>query len=387
MRTGTRHFRGIFRALAACLLLMSLALPAWAAGQPAKPAKPGRFVIRATTINKRRYLPLKSVAEYYKLVYRPNIKEKSAVLFNAAGTAKVAVFKANSRSFTLNGTTASLSFPVVIHQGQFMLEQTDFQDFLDPIMRPHSIPKRRIRTIMLDAGHGGKDTGAQAGGRNEKDINLLMVRRIGAILTMRGYTVLYTRTDDKFVELKDRSKAADKHKPDLFISIHCNAIAPEQADKISGIEVYVANAKGVPSYGGDVIGQDRPGAKFQSTNAYWAYLMQRSLLKATAAVDRGVKRKQLSVVSFTPVPAMLIELGFLTHKEEFKKMTTPAYQDKLAVAICDGVDQIEKALRPPNTKGPVPLKKAPTKPAAPAAKPAAPSATPPRPPAAKPKGK
>lgn len=386
MRTGRGNHHGFLRAIMACLLfMMGLGLAAAPAKPAPPPAKSARFVIRYTTINKRRYLPLKSVAEYYKLVYRPNIKDKSVVLLNATG-AKVAVFKANSRNFTLNGTAAGLSFPIVIHKDQFMLELTDFQDFIDPIMRPQSIPKRKIRTIMLDAGHGGKDTGAQAGGRNEKDINLLMVRRIGAILTMRGYTVLYTRTDDKFVELKDRSKAATKHKPDLFISIHCNAIAPEQADKISGIEVYVANAKGVPSYGGDVIGQDRPGAKFQSTNAYWAYLMQRSLLKATSAVDRGVKRKQLSVVAYTPVPAMLIELGFLTHKEEFKKMTTPAYQDKLAVAICDGVNQIEKALRPPNTKGPVPLKKAPTKPAAPAAKPATPPPKPPAPPA-KPKGK
>ncbi len=383
MRTGRGNHHGLLRAIMACLLFMTglglaaaPAKPTAAATKPAAPpakpaatpAKPARFVIRYTTINKRRYLPLKSVAEYYKLAYRPNIKDKSAILLNAAG-AKVAVFKADSRNFTLNGTAAGLSFPIVVHKGQFMLELTDFQDFIDPIMRPQSIPKRKIRTIMLDAGHGGKDTGAQAGGRNEKDINLLMVRRIGAILTMRGYTVLYTRTDDKFVELKDRSKIADKLKPDLFISIHCNAIAPEQAEKTSGIEVYVANAKGVPSYGGNVIGQDRPGAKFQSTNAYWAYLMQRSLLKATAATDRGIRRKQFSVVAFTPVPAMLIELGYLTHKEEFKKMTTPAYQDKLAVAICDGVDQIEKALRPPNTKGPVPLKKAPTKPAAPAAKP------------------
>ena len=385
----------------ACLLLMSLTTPMKAA--PAKPAAPQqpakgaaasakpaakaeRFVIRYTTINKRRYLPLKSIAEYYKLSYRPNVKEKSAVLMNAAGTAKVAVFKADSRSFTLNGTTAGLSYPIVIHKGQFMLELTDFQDFLDPIMRPKSIPKRKIRTIMLDAGHGGNDNGAQAGGRCEKDLNLLMVRRIGAILTVRGYKVLYTRTEDKTMTLEERSKAAAKHKPDLFISIHCNAIDAEQAAKTSGIEVYVANAKGVPSYGGNVIGQDRPGAKFQSTNAYWAYLMQRSLLKATSAVDRGVKRKQFYVVAHTPVPAMLIELGFITHAEEFKKLTSTAYQDKLAVAVCDGVDQIEKALRPPNTKGPVPLKKAPTappKPTAPAAKPSAPS----KPNLPKPKGK
>jgi N-acetylmuramoyl-L-alanine amidase len=232
-----------------------------------------------------------------------------------------------------------------------MLETTDFQQFLDPIVRTAIIPRRTIRSVMIDPGHGGTDQGATAakGKVEEKALNLQIATRIGNLLRQRGYIVHYTRTKDTAVTLPARSAAAAKLKPDLFISVHCNSHADP---KINGIELFIANPAGVPSYGTTTIGKDCPSVKFNTTNALWAFLMQSSLINATKATDRGVKRKQFAVVRETPTPAMLIEFGFLSNAAERKKLQDAKYQAKLAAAVADGVDSIAKLLQPPSKAPP-----------------------------------
>ncbi|MBO7741217.1 MAG: N-acetylmuramoyl-L-alanine amidase [Victivallales bacterium] len=339
-----RAFLLILCLLLAGALLESQPLCAQSAGNArfqaaAKKASPRKVVLHSVTVRKRKYLYLREVAALYGCRYTYNSKSKQAVMVGSKGVRLE--FKVNSVASKVNGVEVALSYPVIMHKDAMMLAVSDFNTLLQPIMRPSTVASRTVRTVVLDPGHGGKDTGAKFGAVQEKDYNLKIARRVGAILAKRGYRVLYTRTDDKALELSQRSKFAVKHKPDLFISIHCNSAADSS---ISGIEVFAANPEGTPSFGTTTIGKKGPGTVFDTVNALWAYRTQAALIKATAAADRGVKRKQFYVLRETPAPALLVECGFLSNVAERKKLTDNAYLDKIAVAICDGVDAIRRDL-------------------------------------------
>jgi len=197
---------------------------------------------------------------------------------------------------------------------------------------------------MLDPGHGGKDTGAIAAKVAEKNINLLLARRIAAILRKRGYKVTLTRTTDQTLTLQQRVAAMQKHQPDLFLSIHCNALDNSSA---KGIETYIANPAGTPSSGGNVFAKKAaPGNAFNRENALLSWLLQEKLLASSKAVDCGIKRKQFYVIREVSCPAALLELGFLSNAQERHLLLQPLYQDKLSVAVCDAVQKFEQTLAP-----------------------------------------
>ena len=306
-----------------------------------------RAVIHYVTVDGRRFLRLSEIASFYKCSVSRKITatEKTITLANRQG--QKIVFTADSVKCTLGGCQVNLCYKVRFLKGEFHLEQSDFTYFLDPILRAKNIPKRKVKTIMLDPGHGGKDQGTEQNGTKEKNLNLLLAKRIRSILRKRGYTVVMTREKDQDLTLQDRSKLCAAKKPDLFISIHCNA--HDKAD-ISGVEVWIANPSGVPSYGTTTLGKDLPGTKFHAQNALLSYLALKSLVKATKAADRGVRRKQFYVISHSPAPSMLVEFGFLSNEAERKKMLTSAYQDKLCAALCDAIDQFAKITAPPARK-------------------------------------
>lgn len=317
----------------------------------AKKPSPRKVVLHSVTVKKRKYLYLREVAALYGCKYTYSSASKQAVMSDSGGVKLV--FKRDSVSSQVNGIEVALSYPVIMHKNALLLSLSDFQELLHPIMRPSTAPRRTINTVVIDPGHGGKDTGAKFGKVLEKDYNLIIARRVGAILQKRGYRVLYTRSTDKALELAERSKYAEKQKPDLFLSIHCNSAADTS---ISGIEVFVANPVGTPSFGTKTLGKKGPGTGYNAINAVWAYKTQAALIKATGAKDRGVKRKQFYVLRETPAPAMLIECGFLSCPAERKLLAKNDYLDKLAVAICDGVDDARKALAPPPKRTPAPRK-------------------------------
>ncbi|NLZ63155.1 MAG: N-acetylmuramoyl-L-alanine amidase [Lentisphaerae bacterium] len=320
-------------ALAALLILLVAAGPVPVAAQTRKQS------IRYLDLNKVRYLYLKDVARFYGM--NCHTADKQTVLSSRYSRL---VLEQDSRLFQLNGVKANLSFPIAKKGSDMLLAQTDFQDFIDPILRPATIPKRKVRHIMLDPGHGGKDTGAISAKVAEKNINLLLSRRIAAILRKRGYKVTMTRTSDQTLTLQQRVAAMKKYQPDLFLSIHCNALDNSSA---KGIETYIANPAGTPSSGGNVFAKKAaPGNAFNRENALLASLLQNQLLAASKAVDCGIKRKQFYVIREVSCPAALLELGFLSNAEERQLLLQSMYQDKLSVAVCDAVQKFEQTLAP-----------------------------------------
>ncbi|MDO5116170.1 MAG: N-acetylmuramoyl-L-alanine amidase [Synergistaceae bacterium] len=175
------------------------------------------------------------------------------------------------------------------------------------------------KIICIDAGHGGKDPGACAGGVREKDITLIMAKLIGGKLA--GRTVVYTRTDDSYVELSERAAIANRSKADLFVSIHCNSATSEKAN---GAEVYTHTSQ-----------SDRSVAA--------ASAIYKKLLAASGMTGRGIKAANYAVLRETKMPAVLVELGFISNAADRSKLTNPVWQEKAAEAIAAGIkDYIEK---------------------------------------------
>ena len=170
-------------------------------------------------------------------------------------------------------------------------------------------------TVMLDAGHGGSDTGAIGVSKvYEKDITLSVTKRVQQRLESMGIKVLMTRENDRFVSLGERADLANKLLPSVFVSIHANSI-PD------------------PSFTGVMTFH----FKDSEAGRLLANLIHGELLSRTGAVDKGVRTANFFVLRETVVPAVLVEIGFLTNEYEETKLKDPFYQDIIAEAVSRGV--------------------------------------------------
>ncbi|MDD5937520.1 MAG: N-acetylmuramoyl-L-alanine amidase family protein [Clostridiales bacterium] len=170
-------------------------------------------------------------------------------------------------------------------------------------------------TVALDAGHGGSSPGACYEDIMEKDITLPVTNRVGELLRERGYNVVLTRPDDSYVDLYDRCEIANQAKADVFVSIHANASSSNRG--------------------------------FQGTFTYYfpnsvrgeklAEAVQAGLCQSAGSVDRGLLTNNYVVLRETAMPACLVELGFMSCHEELMRLVDPAYQEKMAQGIAQGI--------------------------------------------------
>lgn len=184
----------------------------------------------------------------------------------------------------------------------------------DETLETQTIPAQPSILVILDAGHGGHDPGAVVAGIFEKDINLQIAIKMKAQLESRGIKVILTREDDTFLELMERVELANNADAQLFVSIHCNSY-DESAD-VSGLEIYYHQDKQAKSL----------------ADAILSDLAATGLLKI-----RSVKVGNFAVIKYTNMPAILLEMGFLTNEQERKKLCTEEYQQMLADTIASGI--------------------------------------------------
>lgn len=176
-------------------------------------------------------------------------------------------------------------------------------------------PRRTRGTVVLDAGHGGRDPGAIAvTGMQEKAVNLAVARRTAQLLRSRGVKVLMTRTDDTFMELDDRADVANNAHADLFVSIHADSAENPSA---RGFTAYVARAASRDSH-----------AAAESILARLGKL---------PTPDRGLRQADYRVLVRTSCPAVLVELGFLSNTGEARRLAEDDYREHLARALADGI--------------------------------------------------
>ena len=188
------------------------------------------------------------------------------------------------------------------------------------------------KVVYLDAGHGGYDPGASYFGISEKSLTLAIQSRVKAKLEAEGYQVVTTRTSDTYVDLTDRSRAANASESDIFVSIHINASGSSAAQ---GIETYYYQP--YAEYPSRINATYHANPTRLSMSDTLANAIQSSLVNATGAQNQGVKRQTFAVLRETTAPAVLLELGFLSNPQEAARLNTSAYQETLANAIVAGI--------------------------------------------------
>ena len=168
--------------------------------------------------------------------------------------------------------------------------------------------------ILIDAGHGGKDSGAVNGAVYEKDIALDIALRLGGLLKGRGHEVLYTRKDDTFVSLNERVRLANSENADIFISVHTNSAVNADAN---GTETLVFEK-------GERLGR----------------VINKHLSADLGLRDRGIKqRKDLAVLNGTKMPAVLVETAFLSNAYEKELLMSASFRQRCAEAMLKGVEE------------------------------------------------
>lgn len=168
--------------------------------------------------------------------------------------------------------------------------------------------------IVLDAGHGGYDSGAIGpSGLMEKTVNLDIIKRAGALLKTTGAKVLFTRDDDTFIPLDNRPGLANTRQADLFISVHCNSSAARNSN--SGTQVYYKTPQSI----------------------MLATAMHQELIKGLELKDGGIRTAGFLVIRKSLMPAVLLEIAFINNTREEELLATPAFRQQAAEAVVNGV--------------------------------------------------
>jgi len=200
--------------------------------------------------------------------------------------------------------------------------------------------KRKIKVIVIDPGHGGNDSGAVRKHRRglifsyklkEKDINLDIAKRVKRYLRGTDTRVILTRERDEFISLKNRVKLAKKYKADIFVSIHANAAWDK---KMMGIETYYPRKA-----------RNKSGS-LRKESMKLAESIHESLIRHMRARDRGIKKAMFYVLRNAYMPAVLVEVGFISNYYEAKLLRKSSYRKKVAQVIVQGIleykNEVEK---------------------------------------------
>ncbi|MEH2410431.1 N-acetylmuramoyl-L-alanine amidase [Nostoc sp.] len=199
-----------------------------------------------------------------------------------------------------------------------------FPDPNNPNLQPRLQPQRRVTNgrvvVIIDPGHGGKDSGALGlGGAREKDVILPIGKKLGQILQQNGIQVILTRDSDYFVTLPGRVQLAERANADVFVSIHANSAGASRPD-VNGLEVY-----------------------YYDSGLDLARIVRSSILQSIGTLkDRGVRRARFYVLRKSSMPSILVETGYMTGREDMARLRTSAYQNQMAEAIARGVLQYLK---------------------------------------------
>ncbi len=225
-------------------------------------------------------------------------------------------------------------------------------------------------TVVLDPGHGGDRDGALSPtGAKEKDVVLEISRRIAQKLRKAGGKVVFTRTGDIAVPLPNRAAIATAIRADLFVSVHLNSMpTPELRRHTQGIETYFLSADASDTHASAVAARenadrlagepeadpDDPVAGILSdlqdadslqSSSRLAYDVHDKLVEKLGAEDRGVKQAPFYVLAGARMPAVLLEVGFISHEDEGRKLRTREYQEKVAEAVVDGIKAFRSETR------------------------------------------
>jgi N-acetylmuramoyl-L-alanine amidase len=260
------------------------------------------------------------------------------------------VLQKDDKNAQFNGVNVLLSYPVVINNGAAYIADADVRETLSPLMSPSlRTGGGRIKNIVIDPGHGGKDPGFQVGSHQEKKYTLLLAQELRDQLTHAGFNATLTRTRDVFIDKSERPDIARQRGADLFISLHWNSASVGKND-VKGVQIYCLTPPGAASSNsGDDVSDiaAKPGNRNDRQNLLLAYDLQRAITHDLPADDRGVRRARFTVLCDAEMPAVLIEGGYMSHPAESKQIYDSAYRRRMAAAIISGIMAYKRQVEPP----------------------------------------
>lgn len=220
--------------------------------------------------------------------------------------------------------------------------------------------------VVIDPGHGGdKDGAIGPDGTKEKDVALAIALRLEAALRAAGHEPVLTRRDDTGLGLGERIALANERGADLFLSVHANSMPTTEArSRVHGVETFFLSADASDAAAAEVarlenaddetaaapveqgalgaILADLARSEAHANSAQLAYLLHDRLVRETEARDRGVRQAPFVVLQGAQMPAVLLEVGYISHPRESKRLADPAEQERIARAVAAGVDRFRR---------------------------------------------
>ena len=251
-----------------------------------------------------------------------------------------------SQEMLMNNIKFILSYPLTTVNGKPAFSRLDLCKLIDPVLLPNHISDADpFDTVVVDAGHGGHDSGARGVYGFEKDFTLQMALTVKTALMQRGFKVVMTRSTDEFITLGGRAEIANATPHSIFLSLHFNSSGPAA----SGIETFALSPQGSAS---TFMGQRSSdyhaftGNHQDSANIALATAVHAMVIHRFKLVDRGIKRARWSVLTGCNRPGILFEGGFVTNGTECRLIASTTYRMAVANAIGDAIVNYRRALQP-----------------------------------------
>jgi N-acetylmuramoyl-L-alanine amidase len=261
------------------------------------------------------------------------------------------LLRPGSQSAYWDGLEVRLGFAPQMIDSQPFVHALDLEKSIEPLLDsaaaclPGSF--RANPVIVIDPGHGGENVGTKSvlGSIYEKDFTLDWAVRLERLLATNGWRVFLTRSNDANPAISNRVAFAEEHKAALFLSLHFNSAAPDDAE--AGLETYCLTPCGMTSTVTRGYSDDPaltfPNNAFDAQNFQLACLVHRALLQVNGNRDRGVRRARFpGVLRGQHRPAILIEGGYLSNPREARLISDPAYREKLAEAVAKALESVKR---------------------------------------------
>ena len=299
------------------------------------------FDWKVETHNDRDYVSMKDVATFYRF-NRVERDGRHTWLRSPSLMLKVST---ESDELYLNNVKFCMSYPVIEVDDKVLISRMDLAKLLDPVLRPTYIQSPIVfDTVVIDAGHGGQDSGAKGVTGWEKTYALDTALRLNRQVKAAGLKTKLTRDTDVFITRDERYRIANTTPKSIFISIHYNSVGGGGA---SGIETYALSPSGTastdqPNRSSD--GIQRSGNSRDAENIALATAVHAMVLFKLKCIDRGIRRARWTVLTGLERAGILFEGGFVTNPSECAKISTPDYREQLAGSILGGILNYRKAL-------------------------------------------
>lgn len=342
------------------------------AGQSAYFRPDPSVVAASKTIDSAQYVPLAKLCGEYDVRYKWD---------SYIGTARIEkgpneiVLRTGSNTILVNGAHKKMDRPAALSSGEIYVPMSFVNKYFGAVVSaradkiaPVEVTEGpriyRIKTIVIDAGHGGKDPGA-TGRRSrlrEKNMTLAIAKKLGSILERAGLRVVYTRSDDTFVSLPARANIANRAKADLFVSVHINA---SRSRSLNGFECYYLseatddNARALEAFEDSSLDVNEKAQAERSQyldKTLWDLTLTENRTESSELASyicdsvkdggstyvRGVRTARFYVLKRTNIPAVLVEVGYLSNRAEEVKLKDPEYLNRIAGLVADGILNYKK---------------------------------------------